>query len=153
MGKGFWGKHPRKIHLRAACLSITEVSLIYDIMSVSGIQQSDSIIINNLCMYACVLSCSVVSDSLQPHGLQLTRLLCPWDFPGKNTGVGSNFLLQGTVPTQGWNPRLLQWQVDSLPLSHQGNPVTEIVFSCMYIQILLVPSNDFSYGVSLVTQW
>ena len=33
-------------------------------------------------------SCSVVSDSLQPHGLQPTRLLHPWDFPGKSTGVG-----------------------------------------------------------------
>ena len=32
--------------------------------------------------------CSVVSDSLQPHGLQPTRLLRPWDFPGKSTGVG-----------------------------------------------------------------
>ena len=31
---------------------------------------------------------SVMSDSLQPHGLQLTRLLCPWGFPGKSTGVG-----------------------------------------------------------------
>ena len=34
-------------------------------------------------------------DSLRPHGLQPTRLLCPWDFPGKNTGVGCHFLLQG----------------------------------------------------------
>ena len=32
---------------------------------------------------------SVVSDSLRPHGLQPTRLLCPWDFPGKSTGVGA----------------------------------------------------------------
>ena len=31
---------------------------------------------------------SVVSDSVQPHGLPPTRLLCPWDFPGKSTGVG-----------------------------------------------------------------
>ena len=31
--------------------------------------------------------CSVISDSLQPHGLYPTRLLCPWDFPGKNTAV------------------------------------------------------------------
>ena len=37
---------------------------------------------------------SVVSDSLQPHGLQPTRLLCPWDFPGKSTGVGCHCLLQ-----------------------------------------------------------
>ena len=36
---------------------------------------------------------SVVSDSLQPHGLQPTRLLCPWDFPGKSTGVGCCCLL------------------------------------------------------------
>ena len=38
------------------------------------------------CLYV-VLRCSVVSDSV-PHGLQPTRLLCPWNFPGKNTGVG-----------------------------------------------------------------
>ena len=37
---------------------------------------------------------SVVSDSVQPHGLQPTRLLCPWDSPGKDTGVGCHFLLQ-----------------------------------------------------------
>ena len=41
-----------------------------------------------------VLSCSVMSDSLQPHGLQPTRLPCPWNFPGKDTGVGCHFLLQ-----------------------------------------------------------
>ena len=38
---------------------------------------------------------SVVSNSLRPHGLQSARLLCSWDSPGKNTGVGSHFLLQG----------------------------------------------------------
>ena len=37
---------------------------------------------------------SVVSDSSRPHGLQPTRLLCPWDFPGKSTGVGCHCLLQ-----------------------------------------------------------
>ena len=35
-----------------------------------------------------MLSCSVMSDSLWPHGLQTARLLCPWDFSGKNTGEG-----------------------------------------------------------------
>ena len=34
---------------------------------------------------SCMLSCSVVSDSLRLHGLEPTRLLCPWDFPGKST--------------------------------------------------------------------
>ena len=38
---------------------------------------------------------SVMSDSSRPHGLQPTRLLCPWDFPGKSTGVGCHCLLQG----------------------------------------------------------
>ena len=37
--------------------------------------------------------CSVMSDSWQSHGLQPTRLLCPWDFPGKSTGVGCHCLL------------------------------------------------------------
>ena len=37
---------------------------------------------------------SVVSDSVQPHRQQPTRLLCPWDSPGKNTGMGCHFLLQ-----------------------------------------------------------
>ena len=47
-----------------------------------------------------MLSCSVMSDSLQPHGLRPSRFLCPWSFPGKNTGVGFCFLLQGIFPTQ-----------------------------------------------------
>jgi len=46
-----------------------------------------------------VLSCSVMSDSLLAQELQLSRLLCPWDFPGKNTGVGCHCLLQGIFPT------------------------------------------------------
>ena len=41
-------------------------------------------------------SCSVVSDSSRPHGLQPTRLLRPWDFPGKSTGVGCHCLLRNT---------------------------------------------------------
>ena len=50
---------------------------------------------------------SVVSDSLRSHGLESTRLLWPWDFPGKSTGVGCHFLLQGIFLTQGSNPGLL----------------------------------------------
>ena len=50
----------------------------------------------------CLSSHSVMSDSLWPHGLKPTRLPCPWDFPGKNTGVGYHFLLQGSHPPRGW---------------------------------------------------
>ena len=63
--------------------------------------------------------------TLQPHGLQPTRLLCPWDSPGKNTGVGCHFLLRGIFWTQALNPglsSLLHWSVDSLPWSHLGSP-------------------------------
>ena len=42
-------------------------------------------------------SCSVVSNSLRPHGLQPTRLLHPWDFPGKSTGVGCHCLLRNLL--------------------------------------------------------
>ena len=53
-----------------------------------------------------------MSNSLWPSGLQLTRRLCPWDFPGKNTGVGCHFLLQGIFLTQGSNLHiLLDWQI------------------------------------------
>ena len=42
----------------------------------------------------CCHCCSVTSNSLQPHGLQPARFLCPWDSPGKNTGKGFHFLLR-----------------------------------------------------------
>ena len=49
-----------------------------------------------------VLSFSVMSASLRPHGLEHSRFLCPWNSPGKNTGVGSHSLLQGIFTTQGF---------------------------------------------------
>ena len=58
---------------------------------------------NGINILICHAQSSVMSDSLRPHGLQLTGLLCPWDFPGKNTGVGCPFLLQGVFPAQGLN--------------------------------------------------
>ena len=65
---------------------------------------------NNLCMNipsnACVLS-RFSRVQLRPHGLQPARLLCPWDFPGKNTGVGCCALLQGIFLAQGSNQHLL----------------------------------------------
>ena len=48
---------------------------------------------------------SVVSDSSRPHGLQPTKLLCPWNFPGKSTGVGCHCLLQYSLqsPPNRWS--------------------------------------------------
>ena len=60
----------------------------------------EGIFISFLKNYVVCVNHSDVSDSLRPHGLQLTRLLCPWNSPGKNTGVDSHSLLQGNFPTQ-----------------------------------------------------
>ena len=67
------------------------------------------------------VSCPVVSDSLGSHGLQHIKLVCLWDFPGKNTGVGCHFLLQGIFPTQGSNPGLLHCRQILYCLCHQGS--------------------------------
>ena len=55
---------------------------------------------HQICVSNIVLMCSVMSDPLRPCGLQPTRPFGPWDFLGKNTGVGCHFLLQGIFPTR-----------------------------------------------------
>ena len=80
-----------------------------------------------------------------------TRLFRPWNFPGKNTGMGCHFLLQEILPTQGSNPRLLcllhcRWIL--YPLSHLYSsiyvnpklliyppPTLTISFLCLWIYI------------------
>ena len=64
----------------------------------------------------------IMSSSLRPHGLWPVGLLCPWDFPSKNTGVGCHFLLQGIFLTQGLNPGLPHCRQMLYHLSHQGSP-------------------------------
>ena len=70
--------------------------------------------------------CCLVAQScltlLQPHGLQSTWLLCPWDFPGKNTGVGCHALLQELFPTQESKPGLLHCRHILYCQSDQGSP-------------------------------
>ena len=60
---------------------------------------------------------------LWPHGPYPTRLLCPWNSPGKNTGMSSLSLIQGIFPTQGSNPGLLHCRRILYQLSHQGSPI------------------------------
>ena len=72
---------------------------------------------------ALLQSCPTHSDAMD---CKPTRLLCPWDSPGRNTGVGCHTLLQGIFPTQGSNPHLLcllLWQAGSLLLASPGKPV------------------------------
>ena len=61
--------------------------------------------------------------TLLPHGLQPARLLCPWHFQGKNTGVSCHFLLQGIFQTQGLNPGLWCCRQILYCLSQQGSPL------------------------------
>ena len=76
----------------------------------------------------CACTCSVAQSCLtlcNPMDCR-TRLLCLWNFPGKSTGVGFHFPLQGIFPTQGLSPcllHLLHCQVDPLPRHHLGSPM------------------------------
>ena len=88
-----------------------------------------------------LLSCSVMSYSLWPHGLQPARPLHPWDSPGKNTGVGCHFLLQGIFPTQGSNTGLLHCRWILYHLSHQKSP--RILLSLLLI-VNTIP-NSYAY--------
>ena len=69
-------------------------------------------------------SCPTLCDPMD--WLYPTRLLHPWDFPGKNTGVGFHFLLQAIFPTQGLNPGLPHCRQTLYRLSHQGSPFSFI---------------------------
>ena len=73
------------------------------------------------------LSHLVVSSSLWPYEPHPSRLLCPWDSPGRNTGVGCHALLQGIFLTQGLSSCLLcllHWLAGSLPLHHPESAFT-----------------------------
>ena len=108
------------------------------------------------------VSCSVVSDSLRLHGLQPVRLLCPWDFPGKNTGVGCHFLLQRIFPTQGSNlglPRCRQMLLPSEPpgksyplvisISHLTQPPTLHLAVISHHPVLLMPFPETEWSLHL----
>ena len=62
-----------------------------------------------------------MSDFLRPHGLWPARLLCPWNSPDKNAGVGCHFPLQAIFPTQGLNPDLQHCRLILYHLSYQGS--------------------------------
>ena len=95
-----------------------------------------------------------MSDSLQPRRLQSTRLLCLWNFLGKDTIVDCHFLLQGIFPTQGANVCLLHWQVDSLLLSHHQSHIYTLVQLLSHVQLFLtprtaIPQASLSFSISL----
>ena len=106
-----------------------------------------------------LFSHSVMSNSLQPHGLQPARPLCPQDFPGKNIGVGCHFLIQGIFPIQELNPHPLHLlQADSLPLSclgslhEQRSSDSVIILSLPFSENVTDPT-DHSLSLSTHSSW
>jgi len=98
-----------------------------------------------LCVYVCaMLSCSVVSNSVQPHGLQPTSLLCSWGFSRQEYWSGFHALLQGIFPTQASNSDLLYCRWILYWLSHQRSCV------CVYINGTSV---QFSHSVMSNSLW
>ena len=87
----------------------------------------------------CVMcvSCSVVTNSWQPRGLQPTRLLCPWDFPGKSTGVG--------FPRQEYwsgisQARVLEWV--AIPFSRRSSAPRDQTQVYRILGIFCLPSES-----------
>ena len=91
----------------------------------------------------------MVSNSLQPREPQPARLLCPWDFPGKNTGVGYHFLLRGIFPTQISNMGLPYCRQILYPLRHQGQLLrltySQILYLSTFEAVLLLLIDDSVY--------
>ena len=77
---------------------------------------------------------SIMSDSLPPRGSKPARLFCPWDFPGKNTGVGCHFLLQGIFLTQGSNPHVQSFYNVTDVIKELSVCGYENVWVCMWLQ-------------------
>ena len=89
----------------------------------------------SLVAQSCPTLCKPMEWGLPLHGrLQPTRLLRPWDFPGKSTGVGCHFLLQRIFLTQGSNPGLPHCRQTLYHLSHQGSPNLS---NCIWTQHLI----------------
>ena len=103
------------------------------------------------------ICCCLVAKScltlLQPCGLQPTRFLCPWGFPGKNTGVGCHFFLQEIFPNQGSNSYLLHcrqilyhWATWEAP---QTGLVSTIMTTFKFNHLFKGPICKYSHSVVL----
>ena len=87
----------------------------------------------SLCLIQVVMVVQSLSriQLLPPHILKPARLLCPWNSPGKNTGVGCHFLLQGIFPTQESNLGLLHCRHILYQLSYEGSLKVKFTQSCV----------------------
>ena len=114
--------------------------LAWTIVIIHGMSSSSYVfLIDVMVLRTCMCAKSFqLCPTLWSYGLYPARLLCPWDSPGKNTGVGCHALLQGIFLIQESNPCLsclLHWQSNSLPLALPGKPGSH--YSCFLILSIL----------------
>ena len=103
-------------------------------------------------MRACVLSPFSQFDSWRPYGPWSTRLLCPWDSPGENTGVGCCAVLQGIFWTQRWNPPLLSPSLAGRFFTTSAAWRAPCL-NCMCIKTHEMCNIKSEWRTSLVVQW
>ena len=83
-------------------------------------EESQNIVLIGL---VCMLSCSVMSNSSHPHGLQPTRLLCPWEVSRQEYWSGLSFSLPRDLPNLGTESRSPALQAEFLPAEPPGKPL------------------------------
>ena len=87
-----------------------------------------------------MLSRSIMSYSLQPHGLQPSRRLCPWGFPRQEHLSELPYPPPGDLPNQGMEPRSPGLQEDSLPAEPPGLPMLETVLAVKKVNFVFIAS-------------
>ena len=118
----------KKVSQLSICIYLLFFQILFPYKSLQSIEKSSLCYTIGPCVCVCVcvyVSHSVMFDSLRHCGLQPARLLCPWEYPGKNTGRGFHFLLQGILPTQGSNLSLLHCRQVLLPSEPPGKPTID----------------------------
>ena len=104
-------------------------------------------------IFICINDKESESEVAQPCQTLCDPMVCslrgssiPWDFPGKNTGVGCHFLLQGIFPTQGLNPDLPHCRQMLYTLSHQGSCINDYTsLSGEFLKLILIFRTAFYF--------
>ena len=101
--------------------------------------------------------CAVLSRFSHVQLFEPTGLLCPWEFPGKITGMGCRALLQGIFLTQGLDLHLLgllHWQADSSPVHRLRSPVfwNQVLYQTLCICVLHIHS-FWSFACLFLFKW
>ena len=109
-----------------------------------------------VCCCCCCKVASVVSDSVWPHRQQPTSLPCPWNSPGKNTGVGCHFLLQCMkVKSESEVAQSCLTLRDPIDGSPPGSPIPGILQArtLVWVAGLIKSRKNFSFFLPFLSSW